>query len=446
MGHEMAELTTLEGGLRIVSVEMPHMASESLGLWVGVGGRHEPEALGGVSHFIEHMLFKGTRRRSSLQLSQAVEGVGGYLNAFTTEENTCFYSKACHDRVEELWDVLADMLLNSKFEPGELEKERNVIKEEISSYLDQPHQLVQEMLNEAMWPNHPLGRALTGTVKTLDAMKRRDMKGYLRRHYVAPCTVVAAAGPLRHAEIVKLVKKQAGRFPRGKVARFEPIPAASDRPWVYVKRRPTEQTQISLGMRTCSRHDPRRFALRLMNTVLGENMSSRLFQVVREEKGLAYSIYSGVTAFEDTGVLAVSAGVETARGGEALSLILKEMETLRQKGPSQAEVRRARDYLIGQLELSLENTESQMMWAGENMLGYGVNLSAGMIKDALRAVNLAGVRAVGDEFLQRSRMSLSVVSPERSAQGWAKLLGPNSLVFSGSADGKGRSRRKGLKV
>lgn len=421
------------------------MASESLGLWVGVGGRHEPERISGVSHFIEHMLFKGTHRRSSLKLSQAVEGVGGYLNAFTTEENTCFYSKACHDQVDELWDVLADMLLNSKFDPAELEKERNVIKEELSSYLDQPHQLVQEMLNEVMWPDHPLGRALTGTVETLDAMKRSDLTGYLRRHFLAPSIVVAAAGPWAHADLVKLVKKQAARFAKGKIARFETIKPIEDRPRVYVTRKKTEQTQISLGMRTCSRHDPRRFAMRLLNTILGENMSSRLFQVVREEKGMAYSIYSGVTAFEDSGVLAVSAGVETARGGEALSLILREIQILREKAPSKAELRRARDYLIGQMELSLENTEHQMMWAGENMLAYGTAVSPGTIKDSLGAVTLAEIRNVAKDFLQPSQMSLAVVSSEGAARGWAKILGSNSLVFSGSTDGKGRRPRAGAK-
>src|ERR1041385_3156009 len=184
---------------------MPHMASVSLGLWVGVGGRHEPKELNGVSHFIEHMLFKGTAKRSAKAISQAVEGIGGYLNAFTGEENTCFYSKGRHDRFDELLDVLVDMFLNSKFDPAEIEKERGVIKEELAMYLDQPQHHVQELLNETLWPNQPLGRSLTGTAETLDRITRSDLLGFQRRNYVSAGTFVAAAGNLSHKRVVRAV-------------------------------------------------------------------------------------------------------------------------------------------------------------------------------------------------------------------------------------------------
>src|ERR1051325_7050867 len=178
-------ISTLENGLTVATAETPHMASVSLGIWLGVGGRFEPAPLCGVSHFIEHMLFKGTRRRNAREISQDVEGIGGYLNAFTTEENTCFYAKAGHQRLSQIWDVLADMFLNSTFDPGEIEKERNVIKEELAMYLDQPHHHVHELLNETLWPDQPLGRPLTGTEQTLETLNRGQMIGYKRDNYVA---------------------------------------------------------------------------------------------------------------------------------------------------------------------------------------------------------------------------------------------------------------------
>ena len=218
----MYQITRLPSGLAVATTEMPHRASVSLGLWVGVGGRYEPAELNGASHFIEHLLFKGTPKRSAKEISQAVEGIGGYLNAFTGEESTCFYSKGRHDRFDELLDVLLDMFLNSKFDPVEIEKERGVIKEELAMYLDQPQHHVQELLNETLWPNQPLGRPLTGTMKSLDAIKRDDLLGFQRTNYVTGATLIAAAGNLSHKRVVRAVARYAPRFPRGKRPRFAP--------------------------------------------------------------------------------------------------------------------------------------------------------------------------------------------------------------------------------
>jgi len=211
----MYQITRLPSGLVVATTEMPHRASVSLGLWVGVGGRYEPAELNGVSHFIEHLLFKGTPKRSAKEISQAVEGIGGYLNAFTGEESTCFYSKGRHDRFDELLDVLVDMFLNSKFDAVEIEKERGVIKEWLAMYRDQPQHHVQELLNETLWPNQPLGRPLTGTMKTLDAMTRDDLLNFQRTNYVTGATLIAAAGNLSHKRIIRAVARYARRFPRG---------------------------------------------------------------------------------------------------------------------------------------------------------------------------------------------------------------------------------------
>jgi len=418
----MYQVTRLPNGLTVATAEMPHMASVSLGLWVGVGGRFEPKELNGVSHFIEHMLFKGTRKRSAKEISQSVEGIGGYLNAFTSEENTCFYSKARHDRFDELLDVLMDMFHNSTFEPHEIEKERGVIKEELAMYLDQPHQHVHELLNEVMWPDHPLGRSLTGTEKSIDGMGRRQLLNYQDENYVSSTTLIAAAGNLRHEKVVQSVKRYAGRFPQGRRPHFQPFEGAQDEPRVRLFTKDTAQMQIALGIRTCSRHDERRFALRVLNTILGENMSSRLFQVLREDRGLAYSVHSGLSFFDDVGTLTISAGLDTDKLPQALRLIVAELRRCTEKPPPAEELRRARDYLIGQLDLSLESTENQMNWIGEQLLAYGKIIPPKEAKQRLTEVKPAQVRAVAREFLRPERMNLAVVSPLKQTTGLTSLL------------------------
>ena len=244
----MYQITRLNNGLTIATAEMPHMASVSLGIWVGIGGRYEPAEISGVSHFIEHLLFKGTKKRSSEKISQDVEGIGGYLNAFTSEENTCFYSKARHDRFDELLDVLADMFLNSTFAPVEIDRERNVIKEEIAMYRDQPQQYVQELLNETLWPNHPLGRSLAGTEKTLDAIDRQRLMDYKKQNYVASTSMICVAGRLKHKRVVEAVSKFGKHFKIGERLSFAPAFVKQTEPRVRLFRKNVEQTQVALGI------------------------------------------------------------------------------------------------------------------------------------------------------------------------------------------------------
>jgi len=407
----MSKITRLQNGLTVATAEMPHMASVSLGLWVGVGGRHEAKELNGVTHFIEHMLFKGTRRRSAREISQAVEGIGGYLNAFTTEEHTCFYARARHHQFEELLEVLMDMFLNSTFAPGEIAKEREVIKEELAMELDQPHHHVQELLNETLWPDHPLGRPLTGTEASLAALGRSQLVGYQRAHHVGAAALVVAAGHVRHARVVQAVERFARRFAGGAPPQFLPYTAAQTAPRVRLFTRETAQTQMALGLVACSRHDSRRYALRVLNALLGENMSSRLFQVVREDRGLAYSIHSSLGFFDDVGSLTISAGLDTDHLAQVLRLIGRELRRCRERTPTVAEMRRARDYLVGQIDLGLEGTEHQMMWVGEQWLAYGRMVSAREVKKRLCEVTPAEVRAAARDFFQPERASLAVVSP-----------------------------------
>ncbi|MBU6398702.1 MAG: insulinase family protein [Verrucomicrobia bacterium] len=401
---------------------MPDRASVSLGVWVGVGGRYEPAELNGVSHFIEHLLFKGTRKRSAKRISQDVEGLGGYLNAFTAEENTCYFSRARHDRFDDLLEVVADMLLNSRLDPVEIDKEREVIKEELAMYLDQPQHHVHELLNELLWPDQPLGRSLTGTEQTLEAMRRAHLVGYLKTHYVAAGTLVAAAGNLRHTRVVQAVKAYAAKLPAGRRPGFAPATCDQRAPRLRLFTKATEQTQVAIGFRACSRHDERRYALRLLNTLLGENMSSRLFQIVREDHGLAYSIGSSLGFFDDVGVLTISAGVETDKLPRALRLVARELRRLVDSPPGAAELRRARDYVIGQMDLSLENAENQMMWIGEQWLGYGKVFQPGEVRARLAEVTPAQIRGVARDFLRPDRLSLALVSPLKSSARLNSLL------------------------
>jgi predicted Zn-dependent peptidase len=418
----MYQVTRLPNGLTVATARMPHMTSVSLGLWVGVGGRYENAEVNGVCHFIEHLLFKGTRRRSARRISQDVEGIGGYLNAFTSEEMTCYHSKARHDRFAELLDVLTDMFLNSKFDPVEIDKERGVIKEELAMYLDQPQHRVQELLNETLWPDQPLGRPLTGTEETLDRLNRARLVGYQRENYIAGRTIIAAAGRLRHEQVVRAVSRLARRFPQGPAPRFVAATSSQARPVVRLFTKDTEQTQLALGIRACSRHDPRRHALRLLNTVLGENMSSRLFQVVREDRGLAYSIYSSPVFFDDAGSLTISAGLDLGNLSKTIKLIMRELARLTQKAPGAVELRRARDYVIGQIDLSLESTDSQMMWLGETLISHGKILKPDEIKRHTSRVTAAEIRSVARDFFRPERLNLALVSPLKSARSLAALL------------------------
>jgi predicted Zn-dependent peptidase len=411
-----------ENGLTVATAAMPQMASVSLGVWVGIGSRYEPPELNGACHFIEHMLFKGTARRSAGQISQAVEGIGGYLNAFTGEEMTCFHARARADHLDDLLDVLADMLLHSAFAPAELAKEREVIKEEVAMYRDQPQQHVQELLNATLWPGQPLGRPITGDEKTLDGLNRARLLNWLRGNYLAGNTLIVAAGNVSHRRVVKAVSRHARFFKGGSLPKFAPVKIGQGGPRVNLCRRKIEQTQIALGIRTCSRHDDRRFALRLLNAILGENMSSRLFQVVREDRGLAYSIYSTPSFFDDTGDLVISAGLDTDNLSRTLRLILRELRRMAETPPGAAELRRARDYAIGQIDLGLESTDNQMNWLGEQLLGYGRVISPAAIKRRLGAVRASEIRAVARDFFRPERMNLALVSPLKSDTKLNRLL------------------------
>ena len=354
---DQVQLTTLPNGARVITAPQPDAESVAVGFWVGVGGRHETPAVAGASHFIEHMLFKGTRRRTAREISQAIEGRGGYLNAYTQEDATCYYARIPHERLGEAVDVLTDMYREPKFAPSDIDRERGVIVEELRMCHDQPQQVVQEQLMDGLWSGHPLGRPLVGTEQTLRAMTRAGLDGFRRRHYQPGNTVFGMAGRLDHAACVALVKDAIGRQPAGRACRFKRVDRTVPQQRLRIARREIEQVHAAVGFRGFGRHDHRRFALRMLNSILGENMSSRLFQIVREKHGLAYAVQSSFQLFDETGVLEISAGLDRARAQDALRLIAREVARLRDKPVSRDELRRTRDVLAKLMAVTAEDLQ-----------------------------------------------------------------------------------------
>ncbi len=418
----MYRITELSSGVRVVTAPMPHMESATLGVWIGVGGRYESKQLCGISHFIEHLLFKGTARRSAKQISQTVEGVGGYLNAFTGEENTCYYAKASHRHFDILLDVLGDMYLHPKFAVADIDKERQVIKEELLMYRDQPDHYVHELLTETVWPDHPLGRSLAGTPESLDGISRATLLDYKHRSYIAGNTIVAVAGHCDHDDIVARAEKMLPVVRSDRRPRFKPAHEVQRRARLRFLSKAVEQTHLAIAVRGFSRNDPRRFALKLASVVLGENMSSRLFQTIREQHGLAYSIQSSTTYFSDTGALIISAGLDTKRLPKALRLVLQELRKLAKRPPGAEELRRAKDYAIGQMRLGLESTSNQMMWIGEHLLAYGFVQSPDEIERKIEAVTTQQIQEVSATLFRDNHLNVAVITPSKDERAVAGLL------------------------
>jgi predicted Zn-dependent peptidase len=366
--HDLAGInhTVLNDGLRVVTENMPELRSAAVGFWVGTGSRDETGPLNGASHFLEHLLFKGTAERSARAIAEAVESVGGEMNAFTTQEYTAFYVRVPDDHLGLAVDVLSDIMWTPAFRTDEVESERQVILEEIRMRDDTPDDVVHELFAEAAYPDHPLGREVLGSQESIEAMRVDDISGYHRAHYKPGNVVVAAAGNLAHDEVVRLVEKGLPR--EGGVRPERLIGDLREPQTLRVARRPSEQAHIVLGMRALSRVDPDRYALSVLNQALGGGMSSRLFQEIRERRGLAYSVFSYRSGFEETGALAVYAGTGPSHAHEVLSVLHGELDRLASDGLAEAEVEAAKGHLKGSMALGLESSSSRMHRLGRTEL------------------------------------------------------------------------------
>ena len=314
------QISTLPNGLRVASSVMPGLQSAAMGVWVGVGGRHECRTTTGISHFIEHMLFQ----RSALEITRAIEGRGGYFNAFTQEESTCYYARTASRHLRHVLEIMADMYLRPRFAAEDVAREKDVIMEELQMVNDQPEQLVQEMLNAMLWRNHELGRPLTGTPETLQRINRERLLAFKNKKYVPENTLFVFAGPMDHTECVEHTLALTRRLRHKPEPSYRLVTRSVKQERLQLRARDIEQTHLALGFRLFGRFDKRRYALRLLNVVLGENMSSHLFQSVRENM-VWLIVNSSLQLFADTGVLAISAGVDTGRADRALDLIIREL-------------------------------------------------------------------------------------------------------------------------
>ncbi len=411
----------LRNGLRLATVEMPHMQSACVGLWAHVGGRHESRRLSGISHFLEHMLFKGTPRLTPRQISASVEGVGGYLNAFTSEDATCYYAKAGVTHLRRLLDVLLDIYTRSLFDPTEVERERQVIREEISMYRDQPCQRVQELLSLRLWPGNALGRPLTGTMESLAAISRDAIADYCQRWYNLSTTTLAVASPLPHQAVAQLVEALAPALPTGRRPRITPVRPCGP-PLPLAESDDIEQSHLAIGFETFGRHDKRRYALKLLSVVLGENMSSRLFQELRESRGYCYSVSSCTSLFEEVGMLNISLGLDADNLQKATTVLCRELRRLREKPVPASELGRAKDYVIGQNLLGLESTTNQMMWIGESMVGYGTIIAPDEVRARMASVTAAEVQSAAETLLRNQRLAVTMVGPDDRLPDYHRLL------------------------
>ncbi|WP_436971131.1 M16 family metallopeptidase [Micromonospora coxensis] len=408
--------TVLPSGLRVLTEAIPAMRSVSFGIWVAVGSRDETGPQAGAAHFLEHLLFKGTHKRSALEISSEIEAVGGETNAFTTKEYTCYYARVLDEDLPLAIDVMCDLVADSVLEAADVETERGVILEEIAMHDDEPGDEVHDLFARAVYGDHPLGRLISGTEETVTPMTRRQIQSFYRRRYTAPQIVVAAAGNLDHAAVVKLVRQAL----RGTPLDTDPAAPAAHRPatptvrtkpaTTLVEPKETEQAHVILGCPGIDRTDDRRFALGVLNNVLGGGMSSRLFQEIREQRGLAYSVYSYASQYADSGLFAVYAGCAPGKVDEVLHLTRAELARVAADGITEAELARGKGMSKGSFVLGLEDTGSRMSRLAKGELLYGDLMPVDELLARVDAVTLDDVNTLAAELLSRP-MSLAVVGP-----------------------------------
>ncbi|MFC0096090.1 M16 family metallopeptidase [Micromonospora marina] len=408
--------TVLPSGLRVLTEAVPAMRSVSFGIWVSVGSRDETGTQAGAAHFLEHLLFKGTNKRSALEISAQIEAVGGETNAFTTKEYTCYYARVLDEDLPLAIDVMCDLVADSVLAPADVETERGVILEEIAMHDDEPGDEVHDLFARAVYGDHPLGRLISGTEETVTPMTRRQIQGFYRRRYTAPQIVIAAAGNLDHTAVVKLVRQAL----RGTPLDTDPAspaphrlatPAVRTKPaTTLVEPKETEQAHVILGCPGIDRTDDRRFALGVLNNVLGGGMSSRLFQEIREQRGLAYSVYSYASQYADSGVFAVYAGCAPGKVDEVLDLTRAELARVAAEGITEAELARGKGMSKGSFVLGLEDTGSRMSRLAKGELLYGNLMPVDDLLARVEAVTLDDVNTLAADLLGRP-MSLAVVGP-----------------------------------
>ncbi|MEE4351330.1 MAG: pitrilysin family protein [Desulfatiglans sp.] len=407
----MYSKTVLENGVRIISEQMDHLKSISVGLWVDTGSRDEAGSENGISHFIEHMIFKGTRNRSSLQIAKELDAIGGMSNAFTGKDNTCFYARVLGKHFPLVSEILSDIFLNSLFDHEDLERERLVILQEVSMVEDTPDENIHVLFNRLFWPNHPIGMPILGTVETVSSITKGTIQKYIKDFYVPERIVIAAAGNVDHESIVSKFAPQFESLERGRNHYVRKAPESFADALFHHKD--LEQVHVCLGGDAPSQTSDKRFASAIFNTVLGGNMSSRLFQEIREKRGLAYSVYSFLSTYVDTGFLGVYAAVDRINVEATIETIQREIKKLAQGELSESDLWAAKEHLTGGLYLTSEGADSQMMRTAKNELVFERHIPVEEVISNLEKVTRDEVVEVANSIFLYGKVSLATLGPLR---------------------------------
>ena len=418
----MIQKETFPIGLRLITETMPDVRSVSLGVWLRQGSRDEPAELNGISHFIEHLVFKGTETRSAREIALAMDSVGGQMDAFTSKEYTCFYAKVLDEHVPVAVELLSDIVRRPKFDPEDLERERQVIVEEIRMVEDAPEELIYDLFSSHFYRGHPLGRPIQGTERTVSTLGRSRLLRFFRGAYRPENILIVAAGNVRHDRLTRLVRKAFGSMERGSGDRNRLSRPRARGGIVRRNKRGLEQVHLLIGVPAYRENFGGRYRLFTLNALLGGTMSSRLFQKVREEKGLAYTVYSAVNSFLDTGQLVIYAATSPDRSKEAIQVILKELVDLRDSGPTSDELRVAKEHLKGSLMLSLESTVSRMSNLARQEIYFRRQFTLKDVVAGIEAVTARGVHVLARELFRDGQLSLAAVGRVRTLR-----LAPGSL-------------------
>jgi len=393
----------LPNGVRLLTEEIEHVHSVALGVWVGAGSRNENEGYEGISHFIEHMFFKGTENRTARELAESLEAVGGQLNAFTTKEFTCYFARVLDEDVNLAIDVLSDMFFNSRYDLKEIDKEKNVVIEEIKMYQDSPDELIHDLFSQYVWNNHPLGKPILGVADSINSLTRDKIMQYLDTRYTPDQVVIAVAGKINHDEIVKKLSVF-GDFKRKRFDEVGVEPVGST--FRKALSKDTEQMNLLLGVPGVGQEDKDMYVLHILNNILGGGLSSRLFQEIREQRGLAYSVYSYHSTYVDTGLFAIYAGTSPNKTEEAIKCIIDEMNKLKKESITQDELERTKAQIKGNLYLGLESVSSRMSRLGKTELSFGRVKTAEEAVEQLEKVTVEDVRRVMERLWVKDKISI----------------------------------------
>jgi len=400
--------TVLPNGLTILTERMEHLRSVAMGVWIKSGSRCEPAAVNGISHFVEHMLFKGTSTRTAQAIAREMDSIGGNLDAFTGKETICFSVKSLAEHVPLALDVLSDLVLNPIFAPDDIERERGVILEEIKIDEDNPDVLVHELFTQNFWRNHPLGSPILGTTKTVSGFDRDQLSGYHVDRFNAGNMILSAAGQLHHEEFVESIAARFGQVSSGSTLHGEPAPTADAR-IVLRNKKSLEQVQICLGVPSPAITSDERYAALILNTILGGGMSSRLFQTIREERGMAYSVYSDLSPYRDTGTLCVFAGTSQTKAPEVVELILAEFRQMKQNPLPSDELKRAKDQLKGNILLGLESSNSRMANLARQEMYFQSFVTSEEVIRRVEAISAEKIQSLAQRLFDPERIAVTLL-------------------------------------